>query len=62
MDKGPVKKVVGLSVELQHYEDSEWWSSDKELLQKHGPLLFFKENEKVILHKFYTFSYQSFNL
>jgi len=21
MDKGPVKKVVGLSVELQHYED-----------------------------------------
>ena len=47
MGQGPVKKDVSLSVELKHYEESIWWSSDKELLKKHGPLLFFKEKEKV---------------
>ena len=47
MDPAPVQKDINLSVEIQHYESSEWWSSDKELVKKHGPLAFFKENEKV---------------
>ena len=29
------------------YEAFNWWSSDKTQLKRHGPLLFFKENEKV---------------
>ena len=37
-----------LCTELQRYEDSTWWSSEEELIKQHGPLLFFKENEKVI--------------
>ena len=47
MDPGPLKKYVSLSVQLKRYEESGWWSSDKDLLRKHGPLLFFKDNEKV---------------
>ena len=34
-------------VEFNNYEVSSCWSTDKDLVNKHGPLLFFKLNEKV---------------
>ena len=36
-------------LELALYEASTWWSTDEVLLKKHGPLLFFKENETVTI-------------
>ena len=43
----PFFTVEKLRIELHSYENSAWWSTDKELLNQHGPLLFYKENEKV---------------
>ena len=40
-------KDNSLCNELQRYEDSTWWSTEEELIKQHGPLLFFKQNEKV---------------
>ena len=40
-------KDNSLCNELQRYEDSTWWSTEEELFKQHGPLLFFKQNEKV---------------
>ncbi len=36
-----------LNQELGLYEASNWWPTDETLVIKYGPLLFFKENEKV---------------
>ena len=47
-------KDNSLCNELQRYEDSTWWSTEEELIKQHGPLLFFKQNEKVKYKLNYT--------
>jgi hypothetical protein len=44
----PQVKANPLTQELGRFEASDWWPTDETLVKKHGPLLFFKENAKVL--------------
>ena len=41
----PGKKGGKIEEELRAYENNNWSSNDEFLIKKHGPLLFFKENQ-----------------
>ena len=44
--KQPLKKLNKLSEELQAYRNSDWSCNEKSVIQKHRPLLFFKQNHQ----------------